>query len=93
MAAPGPTCHYPAVLRWSQAVPAMTSFTLSVPLTTAVDVRDLEETALLDDAAAAMHEEACDVCPHPDATHDAIATRFCSATGRNAIARGCVCQS
>jgi hypothetical protein len=40
-----------------------------------------------------MTSEACDVCPHPHAGHDAIGTRFCSATRVGAIARGCVCRS
>ena len=69
----------------------MTSPTIPIP--TSADVRDLEQASLLDDAAGAMNEEACDVCPHPHADHDAIAARFCSATGTGAIARGCVCQS
>jgi len=91
MAVPGPTHHYPAALRWSQAVSAMTCST--IPITTSADLRDLEHASLLDDAAGAMNKEACDVCPHPHADHDAIAARFCSATGNGAIARGCVCQS
>ena len=70
----------------------MTSPTLLIPVTTSV-VRDLEQPSLPDDAAEAMNKDACDVCPHPRAGHDAIAARFCSATGRGAIARGCVCQS
>ena len=71
----------------------MTSSTLLLPITTSADVRDLEQASLLDDAARPMANETCDVCPHPHANHDAIATRFCSATGDGAIARGCVCQS
>jgi hypothetical protein len=39
--------------------------------------------------------DACRVCPHPMAAHDAIAQRFCRATqalsARGAKARGCVC--
>ena len=93
MAAPEPTYHYPAALRWSQAVSAMTSSTLLLPVTTSADVRDPEQPSFLDDAAEVMNKEACDVCPHPRAGHDAIAARFCSATGDSAIARGCVCQS
>jgi hypothetical protein len=71
----------------------MTSSTVLIPITTSADVRDLEPASLLDDAAEAITKEACDVCPHPHADHDAIAARFCSATGNGAIARGCVCQS
>ena len=71
----------------------MTSSTLLIPITTSADLRDLEHASLLDDAAEAMNKEVCDVCPHPSADHDAIAMRFCSATGDGAIARGCVCQS
>src|SRR3954454_11347202 len=93
MAAPGTTYHYPAALRWSQAVSAMTSSTFVIPSTTSADVRDLEQASLLDDAAEGMNEETCGVCPHPHADHDAIAARFCSATRNGAIARGCVCQA
>jgi len=71
----------------------MTSSTLLTPLTTSADVRDLEQASLIDDAVEAMDKEACDICPHPRSGHDAIAARFCSATGNGAIARGCVCQS
>jgi hypothetical protein len=71
----------------------MTSSTLLTPITTSADVRDLEQASLLGDVAEAMNEQACDVCPHPHASHDAIAARFCSATGGGAIVRGCVCQS
>ena len=71
----------------------MTSSTLLIPVTTAADVRDLDRAASLDDVTEAMNGAACDVCPHPRASHDAIAARFCSATGNGAIARGCVCRS
>ena len=71
----------------------MTSSTLLIPSTTSADVRDLEHASLPDDAAEAMNKVGCDVCPHTRASHDVIATRFCSATIKNAIARGCACQS
>lgn len=61
----------------------MTSPLLVTP--TSADLRDLEPAALAD--------AACDVCPHPRADHDAIAARFCSATGSGALTRGCVCRS
>ena len=35
----------------------------------------------------------CAVCPHPTATHDQIATRFCAATVAGSFSRGCVCTS
>jgi hypothetical protein len=38
-------------------------------------------------------EEACEMCPHPLRSHDAISLRFCSATRAAAIPRGCVCPS
>jgi hypothetical protein len=93
MAGPGTTYDYPAALRWSQAVSAMTSSTFVIPSTTSADIRDLERASLLDDAVEGMKEETCGVCPHPHADHDAIAARFCSATRNGAIARGCVCQA
>ena len=37
-------------------------------------------------------EPACDVCPHSLARHDAISSRFCSATLTGALARGCICR-
>lgn len=69
----------------------MTSSTLLI--TTSADVRELDDQSPLEDAAEATNQKTCDVCPHLDANHDAIASRFCSATGNGAIARGCVCQS
>jgi hypothetical protein len=71
----------------------MTSSTLHTPVTTFADVRDLEQASLLDDDAEATNTEACTVCPHKPASHDAIAARFCAATRDGAIVRGCVCQS
>jgi hypothetical protein len=37
-------------------------------------------------------EVACLVCAHPWDAHDAISTRYCTATIAGALARGCVCQ-
>ena len=34
---------------------------------------------------------ACAACPHDRDAHDAIGTRFCSATTAHGIHRGCVC--
>ncbi|MFD1150532.1 RGCVC family protein [Saccharothrix hoggarensis] len=34
---------------------------------------------------------ACAACPHPRATHDPIATRFCAATTAGNHSRGCAC--
>ena len=69
----------------------MTSSTLLT--TTAADLRGLEQASRLDHAPEARDEETCDVCPHPRANHDAIAARFCAATGNGAVTRGCVCRS
>jgi hypothetical protein len=35
----------------------------------------------------------CAVCPHPVARHDAMGLRFCHATLKGAITRGCICRS
>jgi hypothetical protein len=35
----------------------------------------------------------CDVCPHPLAEHDGIASRFCRATRASALDRGCACST
>jgi hypothetical protein len=63
----------------------MTSSTLLTSTSTSADLRDLDQ--------ASSPDVACDACPHPRADHDAIASRFCSATGNGAIARGCACRS
>jgi hypothetical protein len=36
----------------------------------------------------------CSVCPHRKADHDAIASRYCSATATSGVvsAKGCVCR-
>jgi hypothetical protein len=56
-------------------------------------------TSRLDDAVIADVDEVtdaqsaggCSACPHPVATHDAIAARFCAATLQMALDRRCVC--
>jgi hypothetical protein len=35
----------------------------------------------------------CAACPHPLASHDRIAMRFCTATVSESHSRGCVCGS
>jgi hypothetical protein len=48
--------------------------------------------ATLPDAPVAA--DACAVCPHPIAAHDAISLRYCRATGAQAATnRGCVCPA
>jgi hypothetical protein len=53
-------------------------------------------TAPAPDAAEADIQRAgtqCPSCPHPLGTHDAIARRYCAATGTSqATDRGCVCR-
>jgi hypothetical protein len=71
----------------------MTSSTILIPSTTAADSQDLEQASSDGDVAEAKNEVACGVCPHAHASHDAIAARFCSATGVGAIVRGCICRS
>lgn len=42
---------------------------------------------------AATDPLTCPVCPHRKADHDAIASRYCSATAVSAgAAKGCVCR-
>jgi hypothetical protein len=36
-------------------------------------------------------DRACAACPHDRDAHDAIGTRFCSATSAHGLDRGCVC--
>ncbi|WP_419750957.1 RGCVC family protein [Geodermatophilus sp. CPCC 206100] len=35
----------------------------------------------------------CAVCPHAVARHDSVGLRFCHATLRGSISRGCACRS
>lgn len=42
--------------------------------------------------AIAHPDVACDVCPHPLASHDPIGLRYCRATFAGAFTRGCVCR-
>jgi len=35
----------------------------------------------------------CHVCPHAMVGHDAISSRFCTATFNGALTRGCICRS
>jgi hypothetical protein len=39
----------------------------------------------------ARTDSACAACPHDREAHDAIGTRFCSATSARGLHRGCVC--
>jgi hypothetical protein len=56
--------------------------------------RFVEGTAPSVEGTAPSGEETqCDVCPHSVAGHDAISSRFCGATLKNALTRGCVCRS
>jgi hypothetical protein len=34
-----------------------------------------------------------DCCGHPESAHDAVAKRFCAATQRGSLNRGCICHS
>lgn len=42
--------------------------------------------------ADARPAAACDVCAHPAAAHDVIGQRFCDATVRGGLTRGCICR-
>ena len=48
---------------------------------------------LADSASQPLDGADCAVCPHPVARHDAMGLRFCHATLKGAIARGCICRS
>lgn len=37
--------------------------------------------------------DSCPVCSHPRDAHDAISTRFCTATAAGKYDRGCVCTA
>jgi hypothetical protein len=42
-------------------------------------------------STGARADRACAACPHDWDAHDAIGTRFCSATNARGLNRGCVC--
>ena len=48
---------------------------------------------LADNAPQPPEGADCAVCPHPVARHDALGLRFCHATLKGAITRGCICRS
>ena len=54
-------------------------------------VERMQEPA--DSASQPLDGADCAVCPHPVARHDAMGLRFCHATLKGAIARGCICRS
>jgi hypothetical protein len=54
---------------------------------------DPRTLGLTERAALIEENPACGVCPHSLAGHDAISSRFCSATLTGALTRGCVCPS
>lgn len=46
-----------------------------------------------DDVAAPVDKTVlCDSCPHPVAAHDRVARRYCDATLRMVLPRGCICR-
>jgi hypothetical protein len=73
----------------------MTRFTTARAMTTTADARSPVERMqeLADNASQPLDGAACAVCPHPVARHDSMGLRFCHATLKGAIARGCICRS
>ncbi|MFD1521211.1 RGCVC family protein [Pseudonocardia yunnanensis] len=60
----------------------------STDITSASDTQSTTAPTDLDET-----EVACPVCPHPRDAHDAIGTRYCTATiASGAAGRGCVCR-
>jgi hypothetical protein len=64
-------------------------------MTATADVKSPVERmrGLADSAPQPLGGADCAVCPHPVARHDSIGLRFCHATLKGAIARGCICRS
>jgi hypothetical protein len=55
---------------------------------------DVSQAATASSTASAPElgaDLACAACPHDRDAHDAIGTRFCTATIAGALSRGCVC--
>jgi hypothetical protein len=64
-------------------------------MTATADIRSPVERMqeLADSASQPLDGADCAVCPHPVARHDSMGLRFCHATLKGAIARGCICRS
>ncbi len=73
----------------------MTRSAKASPMTATADVRSPVERmqGLADSAPQPLDGADCAMCPHPVARHDSGGLRFCHATLRGAIARGCICRS
>jgi hypothetical protein len=73
----------------------MTRFAKTGAMTATADVRSPVERmqGLADSAPQPLDGADCGVCPHPVARHDSMGLRFCHATLKGAIARGCICRS
>jgi hypothetical protein len=64
-----------------------------VPNTATITIRvpsEPRDTAPASTPAVESQATTC-VCGHPQAQHDAIATRYCLATAVSHLTRGCVC--
>jgi hypothetical protein len=46
-----------------------------------------------DAATSAAVDPVLDCCGHLESAHDAVAKRFCAATQRGSLTRGCICHS
>jgi hypothetical protein len=92
---PDPALVYTAGPRRSQAVVAMARIASPTSIGALADVRSPAEQAQSrrDATRQSRDDAACDVCPHGVSGHDAIGLRFCRATLKGAITRGCICRS
>jgi hypothetical protein len=81
--------------RRSQACATVTLSPAQTSIATPGDarVRSEREQSSLEGTTSDSGIAACEVCPHSWGGHDAISSRFCSATLKGALTRGCVCRS
>jgi|tagenome__1003787_1003787.scaffolds.fasta_scaffold13168789_1 hypothetical protein len=73
----------------------MTRFAQAPTMTATADVRTPAERMqeLADSAPQPLDRADCAACPHPVARHDSLGLRFCHATVKGDLARGCICRS
>jgi hypothetical protein len=50
------------------------------------------ESTVVDETVTSTESPVCDMCAHPRAFHDVVASRYCAASASSALARGCVCK-
>ena len=73
----------------------MTRFAQARTMTATADVRTPAERlrCAVSEFLQPLDRADCAACPHPVARHDSLGLRFCHATVKGDLARGCICRS